>query len=177
MTDLLSMVQQQLTAEGYSVEKGTDRERSILLFENDCILGFVLCFSDARALLNEWEGASQRVLHAAHFALKRADQKAWNTYVIFLTESEGDYGENIKIGAIEENLTGTRKLAKAGVSSTDNLKLALLPLCGIQNAPRLDAINMPVEIQMRTSELPLELIEAFLHGANESTLIQLLEAS
>ena len=177
MSSLLLMTQRQLASAGYSVTTNDDRDGSIVLFESDSILGFVLFFPDAATLLEGWGSASQRVLQAAQFALRRAERKAWNAYLIFLTDGVGDYAQNIEIGAIEENLVGTRKLAKAGVSNVEDLRLALLPLLAIQNAPRLDAIDMPLEIRMRTTELPTELIEAFLGGASESILTQLLETS
>lgn len=176
MSALLSMAQEQLVGAGYAVATADDQDGPVLLFENDSILGFVLCFPDAAALLERWQSASQRVLQTAQFALRKAERKAWNAYLVFLAEAEGDYGENIMLGAIEEDLVGTRKLARAGIANAEAVRAALLPLLAIQNAPRLDAVDMPAEIRLRTTELPNELVDAFLSGAGESTLAQLLEA-
>lgn len=176
MSDILGMVQEQLLAGGYSVGTADDQDGPVVLFENDSILGFVLCFADAADLLERWQVTSQRVLQSAQFALRRAERKAWNAYLVFLAEAPGDYGQNIMLGGIEEDLVGTRKIARAGIADAEDVRAALLPLLAIQNAPRLDAVDMPAEIRLRTSELPGELVDAFLSGAAESTLLQVLEA-
>lgn len=176
MSVISGIVREQLLEGGYAVGTIDDQDGPVLLFENDSILGFVLCFSDAATLLERWQAASQRVLQSAQFALRRAERKAWNAYLVFLAEAPGEYGENIMIGAIDEDLIGTRKIARAGVADGAEVRAALLPLLAIQNAPRLDAVDMAEEIRMRTTELPTELVEGFLSGASESTLLQLLEA-
>jgi hypothetical protein len=176
MSAILSMVQEQLLGAEYAVATADDQDGPVILFENDSILGFVLYFADATTLLERWQPTSRRVLESAQFALRRAERKAWNAYLIFLAEAPGDYGQNIMLGAIEEDLVGTRKIARAGIDSTDDVHAALLPLLSVQNAPRLDAVDMTAEIRLRTTELPSELVEAFLGGASESTLAQLLEA-
>jgi hypothetical protein len=176
MSVLAPLVQEQLAAAGYAVSTADDQDGPVVLFENDSILGFVLCFSDAATLLERWRPSSQRVLQAAQFSLRRAERKAWNAYLVFLAETAGDYGQSIMLGGIEEDLVGTRKIARAGIGDGEDIRGALLPLLAIQNAPRLDAVDMPAEIRLRTTELPSELVDAFLSGAAESTLVQLLEA-
>lgn len=177
MSAILGIVHDELLAGGYAVATADDQDGPVILFENDSILGFVLCFRDASVLLERWQPSSQRVLQVAQFALRRAERKAWNTYLVFLTEAAGDYGQNILLGAVEENLIGTRKIARAGVNGIEAVHAAMLPLLAIQNAPRLDAVDMAAEIRLRTTELPGELVDAFLGGASDATLAQLLEAS
>ena len=106
-----------------------------------------------------------------------AERKAWNSYLVLLAEAAADYGENILLGSIEEDLVGTRKIARAGILTAEDTRLAILPLLAIQNAPHLEAVDMAAEIRLRTTELPVELVEAFLSGAAETTLAQLLEAN
>ncbi len=175
MTGIIGIVQEQLVEGGYSVGTTDDRDGPVLLFENDSILGFVICFPDAASLLEQWQAASQRVLKNAQLALRRAEGKAWNAYLVVLAEAQGDYGENVMLGGIEEDLVGTRKIARAGVADSTDVRAALLPLLAIQNAPRLEAVDLPAEIRLRTTELPSELIDGFLGGVSESTLLQLLE--
>ena len=177
MSAILSIAQEELLAGGYAVATADDQDGPVLLFESDSILGFVLCFPDASALLERWQPSSQRVLQAAQFALRRAERKAWNTYLVFLAEAAGDYGQNVLLGAIEEDLVGTRKIARAGIDGIEEVHAAMLPLLAIQNAPRLDAVDMAAEIRLRTTELPGELVDAFLGGASEAILAQLLEAN
>lgn len=177
MNALLSMVEEQLVADGYAVATLDVHDGPVVLFENDLILGFVLGFPNAETLLERWQTAGQRAVQSRQLALRSAERKAWNTYLVFLAEVPGDYGQNIMLGAIEEDLVGTRKIAKAGISDAEDVHAALLPLLAIRNAPHLDAIDMLAEIRLRTTELPSELIDGFLSGASENTLAQLLEVS
>lgn len=175
MSTLLAMAQEQLMGAGYAVERVDYHDGPVLLFENDSILGFVLFYADVVTLLERWKPSSLGVLQNAKFALQRAERKAWNAYLVFLAESDGDYGQNIMLCAIEEDLVGTRKIARVGIKSAEDMRVALLPLLAMQNAPQLAAVDMPAEILLRTTELPKELVDAFLGGAAESALIQLLE--
>jgi hypothetical protein len=175
MSPILSTVQEQLIVGGYAVTTTDDQDGPVVLFENDFVLGFVLIFPDAPTLLETWQASSQRVLHAAQFALRRAERKAWNVYLVLLTEAPADYGQNILLGSIEEDLVGTRKIARARIADSEDIRGALLPLLAIQNAPRLDAVDMPAEIRLRTTELPSELVDAFLNGASDGVIAQLLE--
>ncbi len=176
MSTTILLVQDQLVQAGYAVAIADGDDGPVAMFENASILGFVLCFPDAAKLLEQWQPASQRVLKTAQFALRRAEAKSWNAYLLFLADAPGDYGQNIRLGTIEEDLIGTRKIARAGVADASDVRTALLPLLPIQNAPRLEAVDMPSEIRLRTSELPIELVQAFLSGAPDATLAQLLEA-
>lgn len=176
MSALLSIVQEQLFDAQYAVATTSYQTDTVLLFEDDTVLGFVLCFSDAATLIKRWQPSSHRVLQTAQLALRRAERKAWNAYLVLLAEAEGDYGQNVMLSAIEEDLVGTRKIARAGIANSEDVRAALLPLLAIHNAPRLDAVDMPAEIRLRTTELPSELIDAFLSDATESTLSQLLES-
>lgn len=176
MSTVSDLAEQQLMQGGYSVAAFEQNDGSALLFENDTVLGLVLFFPDAAALLEGWSGASQHVLQSVQFALRRAERKAWNAYLVLLAEAKGDYGQQAMLGAIEENLVGTRKIARAGVAGTREMRAALLPLLEIQSPPRLEPINMADEIRMRTSELPRDLVEAFVSGASETTVAQILEA-
>ncbi|MFA3919129.1 hypothetical protein [Ruegeria hyattellae] len=175
MTDIIEMAKQQLVDGGYSVKTTDDNDGPVLLFENDAVLGFVLCFPDAGIMLERWKEISQRIFTCEQFALRRAESKAWNAYLVLLTSTPGDYGENIMLGGIEEDLVGTRKIARAGVADAGDVCSALLPLLAIRNAPRLNALDMSAEIRLRTTELPRDLVEGFLSSASEGTLIQLLE--
>jgi hypothetical protein len=177
MKSVLALAKEQLDEAGYSTALEDSQDNEVLLFENDTILGFVLCFPDASAVLQTWQSRSQHVLKSAQFALRRAERKAWNSYLVFLAEAAADYGESIMLGSIEEDLVGTRKIAKAGMLTAEDTRLAILPLLAIQNAPHLEAVDMAAEIRLRTTELPAELVDAFLGGAAETSLAQLLENS
>lgn len=172
----LPIIMQLLDQAGYSVTSMNNVTRDVLTFEGDTVLGFVLEFPDTRTLIEQWRNHSQQVLKESQFGLRRAEAKAWNAYLILTTTEPADYAAAITISAIEEDLTGTRKIARAGVVSEFDARGVLLPLLAIQHAPQLDAIDMSAEIRLRTSELPAELMDAFVNGAPDAIMLQMLEA-
>ena len=172
---VLQIVSQQLSEASYSVTALEEPSVKYLAFEGDTVLGFVLTFPDTRSLIKNWRPHSHQVLQAAQFGLRRAEAKSWNAYLILLAEEPADYGASVALSAIEEDLTGTRKIARAGVSDEEGARAALLSLLAIQNAPQLDAVDMASEIRLRTTELPTDLVEAFVGGAPDAAILQMLE--
>ncbi len=173
--NVLQLVSRQLSEANYSVIALEQSSVSYLAFEGDTVLGFVLAFPDTSTLIENWRPQSQTVLMAAQFGLRRAEAKAWNAYLILLAAEPADYGASVTLSAIEEDLTGTRKIARAGIGDGDDARGALLPLLAIQNAPQLDAVDMAAEIRLRTTELPTDLVEAFVSGVADVALLQMLE--
>jgi hypothetical protein len=146
-----------------------------LAFEGATILGFVLGYADCAQLIEQWRNDAIALVAEYQLSLRRAQDKAWNTYTLFLAAAEANYGERVALSTIEEDLTGTRKLARAGIMDTEQLHAALLPLLPIQNAPHLEAVDMQSEIRLRTTELPTPTVDAFLSGAQEVSVVQILE--
>jgi hypothetical protein len=169
-------IRELLSEAGYALGSLSTPKHEVMTFENDTVLGFVLRYPDAKSLLTNWLADSNNVLMAAQFLLRRSDLKAWNVYFLILSDEPANYGQLINVQAIEENLVGTRKIARAGVKATEELRSALLPLLPVQNSPRLEPVDVPAEIRLRTGELPAEGVEAFLSDASEATVLQLLEA-
>lgn len=176
MNETEAAARQLLVNGGYSVGELHAGDCNIVIFENATVLGFVLLYRDSMELLQNWWVHSDLVLRETQFSLRQAGQKAWNTYTIFLSEDHAYPHDRIKLQGIEEDLVGTRKIARAGVKDAEELRLALLPLMGIQSAPRLEPIDMAKEIRLRTSELPDELIDGFIADAPKSMMINLLES-
>jgi hypothetical protein len=150
-------------------------DRTILAFEGTTVIGFVAFYSSVGDLIARWQADSSIIVDAHRLSLRLAQSKAWNTYMIFLTDALPSDPETASLIAIEEDLTGTRKIARAGIRSTDDVQSALLPLLPIQNAPRLEAIDMKAEIAIRTSGLSPSLMEAFLSNTPETVVAQRLE--
>ena len=165
-----------LSDAGYSIGDLNELDGTVVTFENDTVLGFVLLYPDAAKLIESWKTDSARVLGKVQSALRQAGEKAWNAYLVLLADSGGNYGQNITLGNIEENLVGTRKIARAGIEAPDELRNALMPLLSLQNAPRLEAVDMPTEIKLRTSELPPKLVKGFLSSASDFVLLQYLKS-
>ena len=176
MSKTITALRTHLSDAGYSIGDLNELDGTVITFENDTVLGFVLLYPDAAKLIDSWKTDSARVFGKVQPALRKAGEKAWNAYLVLLAETGGKYGQTIALENIEENLVGTRKIARSGVEVPGELRNALMPLLSLQNAPRLEAVDMPNEIKMRTSELPPKLVECFLSSASDSVLLQILES-
>ncbi len=175
MIDLLEECQRLLNEMGSATALVEADQVRAIAFEEESILGFVITYTDAAHLLDRWTVDAAALTGNHRLSLRRAQTKAWNTYIIFLAGAEPTYGQLIALSAIEEDLVGTRKIARAGIQDSETLREALLQLLPIQNAPRLEAVSMPEEIRLRTTELPPRVVEAFLSGAQESSVAVVLE--
>ena len=51
-------------------------------------------------------------------------------------------GSRLRYAEIEEDLTGTRKIARSGIRDSSDLRAALLPLLPLQSAPKLEAVDI-----------------------------------
>ncbi|HTG36319.1 MAG TPA: hypothetical protein VLB76_25655 [Thermoanaerobaculia bacterium] len=175
MIDLLEESQRLLNEVGSATALVKTSQGTALAFEDATVLGFILTYNDPAQLLARWSADATALISENQIGLRRAQYKAWNTYTVFISSAVATYGEMVALSNVEENLTGTRKIARAGIRDGAELRAALLPLLPIQNAPRLEAIDMMAEIKLRTTELPARAIQAFLSGAQESSVVQVLE--
>lgn len=165
----------QILGEAKIATVGVEGSGRALMFEGMTILGFVLTYRDAAELKERWRVDAEILVLESQTGLRRAQAKAWNTYIVLLAGGAPSYADQVALATIEGDLTGTRKLATAGIVDAESLRVALLPLLPIQSAPRLEAVDMKAEIQLRTTELPPRAVEAFLSGASEAVVAQMLE--
>lgn len=177
MSKILHSGSELLREAGYSNEQVSIGQREALVFEGDTVLGFLFSYDTVVDLMKNWAADSDNAIAAYQFGLRKSGIKAWNTYLVLLTPEPPDYARLVALGAIEEDLGGTRKIVRAGVRDTADLGAALLPLRRLQSAPRLEAVDMKREIRERTTELPPRAVDAFLSGAEESVVLQVLEES
>jgi hypothetical protein len=160
---------------GFSTSPVSIGDRHALMFEDNTVLGFLLDYEDPSSLIEGWSKDADTAIAAHQFGLRRAAKKAWNAYTVLLTGHEADYPQSVALGTIEENLVGTRKIARAGVVDVTELRIALLPLLPLQSSPKLESVDIIAEIRQRTTELPSRAVEAFLSNADESVVIQVME--
>jgi hypothetical protein len=173
--DILAASAEVLAGAGFSTSLVSVEDRRALTFEDNTVLGFLFAYDDPALLIECWSKDADKAVAAHQFALRRAAKKAWNAYVVLLTDREPDYVQSVALSAIEEDLAGTRKIAQAGIVDVAELRKALLPLLPFQSAPRLEAVDIVAEIRQRTTELPSRAVNAFLSDADESVVIQVLE--
>jgi hypothetical protein len=175
MIDLLDESQRLLREAGGATNRIALNQRSALAFETATVIGFVIFYEDPSSLLEQWSNDEKTLVMAHQLGLRRAQTKAWNTYTVFIARADATYGERAALSSVEEDLTGTRKIARAGIRDSERLRNALLPMLPIQNAPQLEAVDMMTEIKLRTTELPMRVIDAFLSGEREASVALILE--
>lgn len=177
MNPTMTSVSKLLTDSGYKIGELATRQCTATTFESDSVLGFVLYYNDIKTLVSNWSAHSTLLFDHVQFELRAAGDKAWNTYLILLANEDPDYAESVVLESIEEDLVGTRKIARAGVTSSAELRDALLPLLPLQNPPKLGKVDMEKEIRQRTPELSDELVSGFLSRASDVVLLEILERS
>lgn len=175
MIDLLDECERLLSGLDISTSFIETPHAKALAFEGVTVLGFIIAYASPTFLLENWRADNAALISEFELGLRRAQAKAWNAYSVFIAADPANYGDTVALNAIEEDLTGTRKLARAGIGDIEQLRAALLPLLPIQHAPSLEPVDMPAEIKLRISELPVRAVEAFLSEAPESLVIQVLE--
>jgi hypothetical protein len=173
--DIFDGTQELLTRMGFTALRSFAKGKEILIFEDDSVIGFVFSYPKAQSLIADWESDSEAAVSGNQFALRRAGQKAWNTYVVFLANEQASYAEMAALAAIEEDLTGTRKIARADIRGVSDVEAALLSLLPLQSAPKLDAVDMVLEIRQRATEVTPRAVEAFVAGADDSIVLQVIE--
>jgi hypothetical protein len=175
MIDLIASSMAILNKAGLNTEPLSLADRSGIAFESHTVLGFLLAYDNPDELIAHWDQDSTRLVAMHQLALRRAGVKAWNTYTVFLTSGRVDQVRTAALTAIEEDLSGTRKIVRASINDLYDLHSALLTLLPLQSAPHLEAVNMAEEIRQRTTELQPRAVDAFLSSAEESLVIQVLE--
>lgn len=158
-----------------SAADASHRTQGILAFEDDTVIGFVIAYETAAALLSNWRTASDVLIIEQTELLGAAGQKAWNSYLVLLAAEEASFGEALALGQVEEDLEGMRKVARAGVAGTTAARGALLSLLPFRAAPVLEPVDMPTEIRERAGDLDSEIVRAFLSHADPALVLQIIE--
>jgi hypothetical protein len=88
-------------------------------------------------MIDRWRETEAMLLarYAAQF--RAAGDKAWNVYLVFVTEARGSIEERREVRWIEEDLERTRKITATGVVAREDVVKALLPLLPIMAKPVL----------------------------------------
>lgn len=175
MIDILAESARILKSAGFASKLVGVGGRQVVVFEDQTVVGFVLCYSTSEELVRDWGKDSQVVIAEHQFGLRRAGQKAWNTYLVLLALEGAREPHAAILSSIEEDLVGTRKIASAGVSDIGKLRNALLPMLPLQAAPLLGAVDISAEVRQRATELPSRIVDAFLSQAEEGIVFQILE--
>jgi len=175
MTDVYDQTMRKLQEASFDVSDVSIVGGRSAIFENDTVVGFALFYETAADLPQRWIADADALIATRRFQLKAAANKAWNTYVLFLATNRPSPSELVALSLIEEDLSGYRKIARAGCSNPADLNRALLPLVPVQSAPVLDAVDSKLEVRQRATEISPKILDAFLSEADEQIVLQMLE--
>jgi hypothetical protein len=177
MIELVGSSATVLSEGGMTVTRTQLANRDALLFEDGTVLGFLFAYETVSDLLDRWRSDAAAAVAESQFRLRRAGPKAWNAYVVLLSGGAADQPATIALSAIEEDLVGTRKIARAEVTDMVALVSALLSLLPLQHAPQLEGVDSAVEIRKRATELTQKSVDAFLSSADDAVVLSILEES
>jgi hypothetical protein len=152
LTDVSTDIQDALRAAGYETWLGHAGTASIG-FEDDSVMGFVVVFESAHALIGSWSVAESDLLMRYAPNLRRAGEKAWNVYLVLIAINASPPDEMREAKLIEENLERTRKIVHIGVTTRGDVMSALLPLLPIQATPLLEADNSEERFRRRIAAI------------------------
>jgi hypothetical protein len=164
MMDLRSQVQILLQEANYETWLASVNTRAVIGFEDDTVMGFAYIFETVESLLEHWREVESASLTANAPSLQKAGDKTWNVYSIFLCSENGDHIQTRRVRWIEEDLERTRKIAACGVTDSEGLVVALLPLLPLQYQPVLDSENFDLtqRFSKRVSDIAPDALTATL---------------
>ncbi len=172
--DIATQVEVVLRGAGYETWQWTGVPPAVTCFENAALIGFVHVFSSADELLANWKAAQEAVLSWHSAALRAAGAKAWNVYSVFLAEEQAPIQQRA-VERIDEDFSLTRKIARAGVRTQDDVKRALLPLTAINVQPILSDTDFQVRLLDRLKDVSIDALKAFLGAASAEEVARILE--
>lgn len=172
--DIPSQTEILLRDAGYYTASWSGGLLPVVVFENQAVAGFAHVFPNGEALLKGWVEAQRLVLDRYALALRGAGQKAWNVYSVFLAETATADEVRI-IERIDEDFALTRKIARANLQSTDELRAALLPLLPIQSRVGMEPSHYNELLRNRLKDVPSPVVEAFLGAAGAPDVAHMLE--
>jgi hypothetical protein len=142
-------------------------------FENEAVAGFLHAFDTGEALLAGWRGAQDVALARHASALRIAGDKAWNIYSVLLArEASPELAREIE--RIEEDFSMTRKIARAGIQSAQDLTRALLPLLPLISQPTIIDADYDAQLRDRLKDVPVHAVTAFLGPVDPADVARIL---
>lgn len=172
--DIERQVEIALRNAGYVTSRVRRESEFFICFENALLIGFAHVFESAAALLTQWETVQEAVLKQFSVALRGAGEKTWNVYSIFLTDDEEPERQR-EIERLEENFALTRKIARGGIRSANDIEQILLPLTSVQAQPSLGATDFEGRLRNRLKKLSPEAVKAFLAKTDATQVARILE--
>jgi hypothetical protein len=145
----------------------------MLLFEDENLLGAVAVFDSPDILLSNWSSVQQSFLESNAPHLRRAAEKSWNCYMVLLCPEPIAKDLESSLAVIEEDFASTRKIARCGLSTKEDVRRALLPLLPLQQVVTVGD-DMQPDLQSRLTELPPDALAALFGNSSPSEIAAML---
>jgi hypothetical protein len=171
--DIATQAELVLRGSGYETWRWTGASPAVTCFENAALIGFVHVFSSSEDLLARWEAVQHAALSRHSAALRAAGVKAWNVYSVFLAEEQSPTQQRA-VERIEENFALTRKIARAGVRTLDDVERALLPLTAVKAQPVLSDTDFQDRLRARLKDVSANTLTAFLGATTAEEVAKIL---
>lgn len=159
----------------YETWSWSGQDGPVTCFESTAVMGFVHVFESAEVLMAGWQTCQKTALARHAASLRGAGAKAWNVYSVFLTSDRAPSLARA-IERIEEDFTLTRKIARASVTTPEDVERSLLPLMAIRSQPLLGASNFEDRLRARLKDLPADAVTAFLNETAAADVASILGA-
>lgn len=156
MMDLISWLQIILRQADFRVRLLKLGSDSIVCFEDSSLIGFACEFVSVDDLLARWEFVEDEVVRAFASEFRKAREKAWNVYTVFISSASATSHEKRKVRWVEENLRRTRKIAAVDLRSREELVRALLPVLPLQHRVSVQLEDLSERLRVRISSIAPE---------------------
>ena len=175
MIDVTQEIEIALRNGGYESSRTKVGDRVVVSFEDSVVLGFAHFFETTDELWELWREAERSVLNRYSTQFRSAGDKAWNTYTVLLAREDTSTMSFERVARIEEDMRETRKIVHTPVQSSEDVRIAILPLLPLLNQPKLKATDFAEQIRAQPSGLSAVTLEAFLGSASSETIATLLK--
>ena len=145
-----------------------------VIFEDYSLFGFLWVAPSPADILRKWQQKQDNFLRGRDSQLRKAGEKSWNAYSIFLSEMDATAVEMNELRAVEEDFRGTRKVVKVGVQTESKIIQALLPLVANQSLIQLSEDDAIARLRGRLNSLPAEVLDAFIGGSNPAGIANIV---
>jgi hypothetical protein len=107
-------------------------------FEDISVIGRLHVLESADQILTTWQTIQDRFLIENAGVLGRDVTKAWNLYTVLLTGDSTGSDVDGRLSSIEDDFRGTRKIARGGIISREDVVGALSPILPLRNIVPVD---------------------------------------
>lgn len=159
--NILEVVAAKLRSAHYMVKPG---EKTVW-FESVTVYGLAKVYPSVGEIIESWESDQEAFLDEYARPIRRAGDKGWNAYTVFLSPEEVGDEQEARLFEVEEDLRATRKIVRCGIKTEDDVINALYPLLPLRNVTVLSDKDVLGRLQDETG-IDHELLRA-LHDSDD----------